>query len=84
MGSPSKPDSLEKIVQSQDEERINLRLQTGSIRAEVKPPVGGSSEFTVRSPSATASVRGTSFEFDRENLWVEDGRVRYALDNGGL
>jgi hypothetical protein len=74
--------SLEEIVQSQNEERVNLYLQTGKIRAEVKPPVGGTSAFTVRSPVATASVRGTSFEFDTENLRVDEGRVLYALANG--
>jgi hypothetical protein len=74
--------SLEEIIQNQDSERVNLYLQTGRVRAEVNPPSGGTVDFTVRSPSVTASVRGTSFDFDTENLRVEEGRVLYSLANG--
>jgi hypothetical protein len=74
--------SLEEIVRDQNTEQVRLYLQTGRIRADVKPPAGGKTDFTVRSPVATASVRGTSFEFDTENLWVDEGRVQYSLANG--
>jgi hypothetical protein len=74
--------SLEEIIRNQDGEQVMLYLQTGRIRAEVNPPVGGTSDFTVRSPIATASVRGTSFEFDTENLIVDKGQVLYSLTNG--
>jgi hypothetical protein len=74
--------SLEEIMRNQDGERVNLYLQTGRIRAEVRPPAGGNTDFTVRSPSVTASVRGTSFEFDTENIRVDEGRVQYSLANG--
>jgi hypothetical protein len=74
--------SLEEIVRDQGGEQVSLYLQTGRIRADVKPPAGGRTEFTVRSPVATASVRGTSFEFDTENLRVDEGRVVYSLGNG--
>jgi hypothetical protein len=74
--------SLEEIIKNQGGEQVNLYLQTGRIRAEVKPPTGGRTDFTVRSPSATASVRGTAFEFDTENLRVDEGRVVYSLANG--
>jgi hypothetical protein len=74
--------SLEEIIRNQNGEQVNLYLQTGRIRAEVKPPVGGRTDFTVRSPIATASVRGTSFEFDTERLWVDEGRVQYSFTNG--
>ncbi|MDR2618899.1 MAG: FecR family protein [Treponema sp.] len=74
--------SLEEIIQNQNDERVGLYLQTGKIRAQVNPPAGGRSDFTVRSPTATASVRGTSFEFDTENLRVDEGRVQYASANG--
>jgi hypothetical protein len=36
----------------------------------------------VRSPAATASVRGTSFEFDTRHLYVNDGRVLLEGGNG--
>jgi hypothetical protein len=74
--------SLEEIVRNQNNEQVNLYLQTGRIRADVKPPAGGKTDFTVRSPTATASVRGTSFEFDTERLRVDEGRVQYSLSNG--
>jgi hypothetical protein len=44
----------------------------------VKPPLGGKTDFTVRSPIATASVRGTVFDFDGSRLLVEEGRVYLA------
>jgi hypothetical protein len=67
--------TVEEIQEAAGNERVNLNLQTGRIRADVKPPVGGKIEFTGKSPMATASVRGTSFEFDGLNLRVEEGRV---------
>jgi ferric-dicitrate binding protein FerR (iron transport regulator) len=74
--------SLEEIVSDRGREQVDLYLQTGRIRADVKPPVGGTTEFTVRSPVGSASVRGTSFEFDTERLRVDEGRVQYSLVNG--
>jgi hypothetical protein len=74
--------SLEEIIQNQNGEQVNLYLQTGRVRAEVNPPSGGTVDFSVRSPSVTASVRGTSFDFDTENIRVEEGRVQYSLPNG--
>jgi hypothetical protein len=67
--------TVEEIREATGNERVNINLQTGRIRADVKPPAGGKTEFTVRSPSATASVRGTSFEFDGVHLQVDEGRV---------
>jgi hypothetical protein len=67
--------TVEELLESAGNERVNINLQTGRIRAEVKAPAGGRTEFTVRSPTATASVRGTSFEFDGLHLRVDEGRV---------
>ncbi|MDR0450030.1 MAG: FecR family protein [Treponema sp.] len=74
--------SLDEIITSQNNEEVNIYLHTGRLRAEVSPPAGGKIDFTVRSPIVTASVRGTSFEFDTENLRVDEGRVQYSLANG--
>jgi hypothetical protein len=74
--------SLEEIVRNQGSERVEVFLQTGRVRADVKPPGEGQTSFTVRSPVATASVRGTSFEFDTERLTVAEGRVQYSLASG--
>jgi ferric-dicitrate binding protein FerR (iron transport regulator) len=67
--------TVDEILAASGNEQVNVNLQTGRIRADVKPPAGGRTEFTVRSPSATASVRGTSFEFDGIRLAVDEGRV---------
>jgi hypothetical protein len=76
--------TLQEIREAQQGggERVALELQTGRVRADVKPPAGGRTDFTVRSPSATASVRGTVFEFDGKELSVDEGRVRLAGGDG--
>jgi hypothetical protein len=70
--------SLEELSSARGDEQILLGLRTGRIRANVRPPVGGTSSFTVQSPVATASVRGTLFEFDGVRLQVDEGRVYLA------
>jgi hypothetical protein len=67
--------SLEEIVANQNSEQVTLNLRAGRIRANVKPPSGGQVNFSVKSPTATASVRGTEFEFDGIQLRVDEGRV---------
>jgi ferric-dicitrate binding protein FerR (iron transport regulator) len=73
---------LDELAEAQGREQVSLNLQTGRVRAEVTPPSGGKTDFTVRSPSATASVRGTIFEFDGINLSVIDSTVRLSGPNG--
>jgi hypothetical protein len=70
--------SLEEIIERQGNEQVDVYLRTGRVRAEIRPPVGGRIEFTVRSPIATAAVRGTVFDFDTVNLAVAEGRVQFA------
>ncbi|MDR2133891.1 MAG: FecR family protein [Treponema sp.] len=74
--------SLEEIARAEGGEKVDVNLRTGRIRANVKPPVGGKIDFTVRSPSATASVRGTVFEFNGTQLQVDEGRVHLAGSGG--
>jgi hypothetical protein len=73
--------TLRELVQRGDVEETTLYLRTGRVRVTVNRPSGLSADFTVQSPTVTASVRGTSFEFDGINLWVENGLV--LLENGG-
>jgi cobalamin biosynthesis protein CbiD len=49
---------------------------------DVKPPAGTKANVNVQSPSATASVRGTSFEFDTFNLKVNEGMVAFQGKKG--
>jgi hypothetical protein len=74
--------SLEELIAADEGEKVDLNLRTGRVRAEVRPPAGGTTSFTVRSPIATASVRGTMFEFNGIELRVAEGRVHLS-GNGG-
>jgi hypothetical protein len=70
--------SLEELLERNETEQVRLNLHTGRIRTRVRPPVGGRIDFSVRSPVASASVRGTAFDFDTLNLHVGEGTVSFA------
>ena len=84
--------SLSELSRTQNIETVTLNLQTGRVRAEVKAAEGSRTDFTVRSSAATASVRGTVFEFDTYNLSVNEGTVEFngsagnpvLVDAGGM
>jgi hypothetical protein len=69
--------SLSEIQSSAGTENLNVNLQAGRIRVDVKPPAGTRANTTVQSPSATASVRGTGFYMDTRNLNVTEGKVAW-------
>jgi len=70
--------SLSEIQSSANTENLNINLQSGRIRVDVKPAAGTKATTKVQSPSATASVRGTVFDMDIKNLIVAEGRVAWA------
>lgn len=74
--------TLEEIVRQEGSEKVQLYLLAGRVRADVKPPAGGKTDFSVKSPTATASVRGTSFTFNGWNLDVREGGVRFTNPAG--
>jgi len=74
--------SLAEIQSSANVENVNVSLQTGRVKVDVKPAAGTKANLKIQSPSATASVRGTSFEFDTVNLSVTEGRVAFGGNNG--
>jgi len=74
--------SLEQIVQNEAGSQTQLFLLAGRVKAEVQPQAGQTTDFQVKSPTATASVRGTGFEFDGVNLVVEHGSVRLMTPGG--
>jgi len=74
--------TLTEIQNLSESETLNVNLQAGRIRVDVKPPAGTKANTTISSPSATASVRGTSFEFDTNNLYVNEGTVSFAGSRG--
>ncbi len=57
-------------------------LQVGRVRAELPPAGNIRQPLTIKSPVATASVRGTIFEFDGETVTVEKGVVSFETPSG--
>ena len=74
--------SLEELVKSEGTTKTQMFLMAGRVKAEVTPPEGEKAEFKVKSPTATASVRGTGFEFDGQNLIVDHGTVQLEAESG--
>jgi len=74
--------TLTEIKASSDSETVNLSIQAGRVRVDVNPPAGSKASLAVSSPTATASVRGTSFEFDTRNLYVSSGSVMFQGARG--
>jgi len=74
--------SLAEISSSAGQETLSVSLQAGRVRVDVKPPAGTRASMHVQSPIATASVRGTSFEFDTQSLTVLEGTVVFTGNNG--
>jgi hypothetical protein len=74
--------SLAEVQKSAEAETLNVNLQAGRIRVEVKPPAGTRAIMTVTSPTSTASVRGTTFEMDADNLYVSEGTVSFIGSRG--
>ena len=74
--------TLTEIRAASGTETINVNLQAGRVRVDLNPPSGTRAVMTVKSPIATASVRGTSFEFDTRNLYVNNGTVSFRGNRG--
>jgi len=74
--------TLTEIRASSETEVLNVSLQSGRVRVDVKPPAGAKAAMTVNSPTATASVRGTSFELDARSLHVISGNVLFKGTGG--
>jgi hypothetical protein len=74
--------SLAEIQMSADTENLNVNLQAGKVKVDVKPPAGLRANYKVQNPMAVASVRGTSFEFDMYNITVKEGRVSFSGASG--
>jgi len=75
------------IDQLQDEGsnlQTSLSLRTGRITAAVKKNEAEPTRFQVRSPVATAAVRGTEFTFNGFQLKVEEGLVAFSSEGGSI
>ena len=74
--------TLSELIASAGTETLNVSLQAGRVRVDVSPPAGTRASMNVRGPTATASVRGTVFEFDGSNLTVIEGTVEFTGSSG--
>ena len=74
--------TLTEINASTGAESLNVNLQAGRVRVEVNPPAGTKASMSVKGPTATASVRGTSFDFDTRNIYVNRGKVSFQGSRG--
>ncbi|MDC7233004.1 MAG: FecR family protein [Spirochaetales bacterium] len=75
--------TLTEYTQSSDTTTTKLFLGSGRIRTDVKRSDQRINDFQVRSPVATAAVRGTSFSFDGIRLRVLEGSVDFSTEGGG-
>lgn len=75
--------TLQEYTNSSDTTTTKLFLGSGRIRTDVKSSDRRINDFQVRSPVATAAVRGTSFVFDGIRLQVVEGRVDFSTSRGG-
>lgn len=71
--------TVEQLSSTENKDSTKLFLDTGSLKSNVKKTADKRVGFTVRSPVATASVRGTTLEvsngFDSTTVSVTDGTV---------
>jgi hypothetical protein len=74
--------SFTEIRSSATTETLNVKLQAGRVRVDVSPPAGTKASMTVSSPTATASVRGTTVELDTRSLNVIEGKAVYSSAYG--
>lgn len=69
--------TLNQLVEREDTVDTELYLEVGNVKAEVNSLNNKRNGFTVKSPVATASVRGTIFEMG-DKLVVLQGAVLYV------
>lgn len=76
--------TLDELTKTSEGPQTELYLVAGKVSVEVKPSTNNEiTTFKVKSAMATASVRGTGFEFDGENLLVNHGAVQ-LMDSIGV
>ncbi len=69
--------TLEQLTETDTSHNSSLYLDLGSIKADVKKAEDKRVGFTVNTPVATASVRGTVFEMQPASIEVENGSVGF-------
>jgi len=70
--------TLEEHSLASGEETTRLNLSSGRVRASVRSTTNDQVNFQITSPIATASVRGTVFDFDGLRVNVFEGLVDFG------
>jgi len=74
--------TIDELQNRRSNSKTSLSLRTGRISASVKKNDAQPTIFQVKSPIATAAVRGTDFTFNGFQLSVESGLVAFSSDGG--
>lgn len=74
--------TIDELQSSGADSQTRLNLRMGNISVNVKRNDANPSRFQVKSPIATAAVRGTSFTFNGYQLSVEEGTVAFNSPGG--
>lgn len=75
--------SIAEYTQTNTQATTSLDLKIGKVKAQVKSAEGVNHDFTLRSPSSTASVRGTEFVYDGYSVDVSEGTVLLSMNETG-
>lgn len=75
--------TISKLQESDSTTETEMNLSAGKLKIDVKASPGKTAAFTVKSPVATASIRGTSGDFYYSGILVaETGVWLYESDTG--
>ncbi len=74
--------TIEELIEREGVVESDMYLEVGRIQADVRRTETRRQDFRLRSPVATAAVRGTSFSFDGSNLSVTQGIVELSNMRG--
>ncbi len=73
---------IEELSKTEGNAKTTLYLATGKVKADVRSSAQLKHDFQFKSPIATASVRGTSFEFSPTEIAVLSGAVSSSNSYG--
>ena len=76
--------TIEEIAAKNETVSSEVYLNVGSVKADVKPASTKKVEFKVKTPVATASVRGTSGEISSDGLLIGTSGSWSYVNNGGI
>lgn len=76
--------SVAEYMEREGSATTSLDLRIGRVKATVESAEGVRHDFTIKSPTSTASVRGTEFTYDGYQVNVTSGRVVIVMNESGV